>query len=285
MRPFSRKWNKKAVWLDNLVGSADGRLPTTFIILLKVKVMVICEKCGMELKNKAGLSQHIKTCSGEEKKDNSIYLKNGIYVCPYCGKSFSKYGIHHHINFIHLNVKNAMKGSKAWNKGLTAKNNSIVEKYSTTLRKRFKDEEIVSSFKGRHHTLKTKEVISKKLSINNRGGRCKWFLVNGQKVQGTWERDIAQKLTELGIEWEKIKLGNMSIPYEMEGKKRYYTPDFYLPDFNIFLEVKGFWWGRDREKMNIVMSQTNRNIIIIEEEKYKKILQCTCSSAVVRALV
>lgn len=93
-------------------------------------------------------------------------------------------------------------------------------------------------------------------------------------MQGTWERNVAMKLEELGIEWRKLKVHKDTLEYIMDGKIRCYTPDFYLPTYDIFLEIKVYWWGRDKEKMDIVLkTYPNKNIVIIEKEQYEKILQ------------
>ena len=115
--------------------------------------------------------------------------------------------------------------------------------------------------------------LSEKQSLNNTGGKCKWYTVAGQKVQGTWERNVALKFEELSIEWVKLKTHNDILKYEVDGKIKSYTPDFYLPFYNVYLELKGYWWGNDREKMNIVLAQhKDKNILVIEETDYKKIL-------------
>jgi hypothetical protein len=107
-------------------------------------------------------------------------------------------------------------------------------------------------------------------STKNRGGRCKWFEVSGQKVQGTWERDLAMKMDAVGIIWVKC---SKSIPYEIEGKIKRYTPDFYLPEFDHYLELKGYWWGNDKEKMEAVLSQhPHLRIVIVEKEDYLQAL-------------
>lgn len=60
----------------------------------------------------------------------------------------------------------------------------------------------------------------------------------------------------------------------MDGKVRSYTPDFYLPKENIYLEIKGYWWGDDKRKMEIVVeTYKDTKFVIIEKEEYKKILQ------------
>lgn len=101
-----------------------------------------------------------------------------------------------------------------------------------------------------------------RMSENNPGGKCKWYEVSGKKVQGRWERDFALKLNELLIKWERCK----SWLYIKDTEQKRYTPDFYLPDRDIYIEIKGYWWGDDRKKMNCVIAQhPEKNIIIIEE--------------------
>lgn len=116
------------------------------------------------------------------------------------------------------------------------------------------------------------ENLSTTQSIKNRGGRCKWYEVSGVLVQGTWERDIAIKLTEQNIRWKKVR--EYPLLYTKNEKIHRYSPDFYLPDFLCYLEIKGHWWGSDREKMDLVISQNpDVKIYIIEKIEYQKIMQ------------
>lgn len=117
-----------------------------------------------------------------------------------------------------------------------------------------------------------RDKLSKEQSLMNRGGKSKWFEVNGIKVQGTWEYNIALKFEELNISWQKPKTNNDVWLYLKDGKIKSYSPDFYLPEFDVFIEIKGHWWGDDREKMRIVKeTYPDRKIIIVEKEEY---LQC-----------
>lgn len=110
--------------------------------------------------------------------------------------------------------------------------------------------------------------ISKQQSLKNNGGKSKWFTVAGKKVQGTWERDLALAFEELNIKWERCK----PWPYTINEEIKHYTPDFYLPDYDLYIEVKGYWWGNDREKMDAVIEQyPDRKIEIIEADLYKEI--------------
>lgn len=181
-----------------------------------------------------------------------------------------------HFTQMHTGVKDTShrgkpKGAKAWNKGLTITDPRVAKGVETYFR-RLAAGEISPAFKGRKHSGETRNKISLSQAGNNRGGRCKWFEVNGIKVQGTWERDFAIKLSEFGIKWQKVK--SFTEQYvDDQGVTRRYTPDFYLEDFDIFIELKGYWWGNDKRKMEIILSSTKSKIIVIEKDEYKRFIQ------------
>lgn len=106
--------------------------------------------------------------------------------------------------------------------------------------------------------------------MNNPGGRCKWYRFNGQSLQGTWELRFAKRLTELEIDWIKVR---KPWRYVSGEKTKNYTPDFYLPENDTFVELKGYWWGRDKEKMELVTTQyPDRKLWIIEKKEFEKFL-------------
>lgn len=113
---------------------------------------------------------------------------------------------------------------------------------------------------------------SESFSLNNPGGKCKWYIVNGIKVQGSWERDVALKLNEDNICWTRPKKDQL-LWYTIDNKTKSYAPDFYLPTLDIFLEIKGYWWHNDRMKMDIVQNQhPDKKIIIIEKDSFDYII-------------
>ena len=60
----------------------------------------------------------------------------------------------------------------------------------------------------------------------------------------------------------------------MDGAYHSYAPDFYLPDYNLWLEVKCYWWGNDKRKMNIIkLTFPERKIVIVEKDGYEKIMR------------
>lgn len=118
--------------------------------------------------------------------------------------------------------------------------------------------------------VKARKRQSERMSENNPGGKSKWFELDGKKVQGTWELNFAIHCNENGIAWERCKPWK----YVMDGKVRNYTPDFYIPSKNLYIEIKGRWWGDDRRKMDCVIEQhPDKNILIIEKEQYNKLLE------------
>lgn len=167
-------------------------------------------------------------------------------------------------------------GRIPWNKGKKAADDPHIEAKSALMKSlneqgRMKHD---PPFLGRKHTEETKLKISTKMSHNNKGGRCKWYDVSGQKVQGTWERDVALKLDELSIKWKKLKTNKDVLQYNIDGNIKSYTPDFLLIDLGIFLEIKGYWWGNDKNKMIAVKEQhPDKRIVIIEKREFEKIMQ------------
>jgi hypothetical protein len=80
-------------------------------------------------------------------------------------------------------------------------------------------------------------------SSSNRG-RTKQIIVDGLKLQGQWEVDFYNWCKETDIHVERPTQG---FPYEWNGLRTYY-PDFYLPELDLFVEVKGYEIDRDRAK-------------------------------------
>ena len=201
------------------------------------------------------------------KQLNQEWLQtNGLYKCPYCDKEYTKKGICSHIWRMHTDGKThkTYNGKKvAWNKGLTKYTNTSVANAGQTLSNKIKQGIIKPGFLNKKHTIKTRNIISKKLSKNNKDGRCKWYdyiKPNGDliKLQGTWELRFAKILIFIDPNWIKPGVGCKSHSFiwiDNIGNKHTYTPDFYSPKLNKYFEIKGYWWGNDKLKMQYVISQ------------------------------
>lgn len=88
---------------------------------------------------------------------------------------------------------------------------------------------------------------------------------DGSKVlmDSTWEVAMAERLDHLKIAWDRRE--DMKLKYfSKTGRKRNYIPDFYLPDHDIYIEVKGYWTDAARYKMENVMEVNEVKIVILE---------------------
>lgn len=66
---------------------------------------------------------------------------------------------------------------------------------------------------------------------------------------GTWEKTISELLTEVGINWQREP---QSFEYNYLDTTHLYYPDFYLPDYDCFIEVKGIETEKDYIKWKVV---------------------------------
>lgn len=94
---------------------------------------------------------------------------------------------------------------------------------------------------------------------------------NGISLGSTYELKLAKSLDEFEILWIKPKKIKYIDPF---GKSRTYEADFYLPEYNVYLDPKndflinninprlGF---KDTEKIRLVSEQNNVRIIILNK--------------------
>lgn len=89
----------------------------------------------------------------------------------------------------------------------------------------------------------------------------KWF-------KSSWEANFAKWCDGSGIKWEyepkafEVKLNKIT----------HYTPDFYLPEFDCYIEIKGRWMNDAKEKINtFFIKYPNINLQIFEQKKLKEL--------------
>ncbi len=241
--------------------------------------MVKCE-CGKQYEKQSSLNSHARFCDKYVKtiKHVSKYkINENLYICE-CLKEFNNHqALNGHFCFclIHRNgelpavskigIKGQMTG---WNNFTDDDISKIKIKSGETSKVKIKSGEIIPHFRGKKHTIESKEKmsLSRQNVLENNESHCKWYSIfNGEKeikVQGTWERDIAIYLTECNIKWERKQI------VYLEYKR--YTPDFYLPEYNIYLEIKGWWREYDILKTKNVLKEHNINLLLIDSLKILK---------------
>ena len=83
------------------------------------------------------------------------------------------------------------------------------------------------------------------------GSRKTFYYINrtqGEVVlESSWELKVAERLDELNISWIRP---NPREWFDKEGKSRLYYPDFYLTDYNIYLDPKNpYCMSLDKDKI------------------------------------
>jgi predicted transcriptional regulator len=90
-----------------------------------------------------------------------------------------------------------------------------------------------------------KHSVSMKLAVQNNPesytssnrGRTKQIIYDGVKFQGNWELDFYKWCKEHNVNC--VRYAGKGFKYEWNGIRTYF-PDFYLPDKNIYVVVKGY---------------------------------------------
>ena len=223
-------------------------------------------------------------------KEDWLNKNTNKYSCPHCGKEYSKKGISSHIWRKHTEIGRkfktpSRKGEKAWNKGLTKENDDRVKRYSEKSASSRKgnnyeigfcskeSREFQSSIEGRkEQSERMKEVVIKNpqsYSANNVSGRVKTFSKTyfglEMKFKGTWELEVANKLYENNIKFTNI-IKPIEYFWKESGKNHLYFPDFYLEDYDLYIEVKGYERERDLDKWASI-----DNLVVLKEKEIKEI--------------
>ncbi len=230
----------------------------------------LCIRCGAPLKIPSRQSRHCKSCSAHISSNPSR---------PEVRERISK----------------SNKGNIAWNKGLTAesakdtlwiKNLSI---YNATQKG--------VTLEERHGSERAAEIrakLSKKLSgtKNPMYGRppkeTKTYTKSGYRedlghyVRSSWEADIARVFRYLG--WEYQYEPQTFELVKANGSTITYTPDFYVPEQNIFYEIKGWMDDVSAEKIALFNEQYPDLTLIVMDKtlfaefqvKYADLVEWEC---------
>lgn len=197
---------------------------------------------------------------------HAIRKSNKIWKCNYCNiefKSLQELELHRHNHSAEIKAEICRLGHiKA---GKTYSENQKTGKTK-------------NAWLGKHHSVEARQKISKKRSeqvvnefLPKEWVHTKWYKVKNLKneefsVRGTWEVNVAKHLNDLGIYWIKAK----PIAYKSDIV-RHYTPDFYLPQTDEYIEVKGRYTDVDKAKMKLVKEQyPSIRIYFLLQDKYRK---------------
>ena len=246
--------------------------------------MYICKYCGREFESRFKLNAHIGWCknnpnakskcnfnseSGKEKM-RLLNEKRDDLFCKYCGKqcknlnSLKQHEVRCKNNPSFIFVKDNLyeyrlklqSGDKiVWNKGLTKDTDDRVKAQGETFHNRYENGEIKVWCEGltkdtderiKQYASKISETISSKIEDSD------WHCQTKKRIEykddvfdSDWEFEFVKFLDVHNIKWiRKIS----PFIYIYENSEHRYFPDLYLPDYDLYIEIKGYCTEKDKAK-------------------------------------
>ena len=230
--------------------------------------LINCEICNKRF-GKLQIEKHIEICK------ETFFIKK---LCAQCGVEIKKYNTfcsktcsNHHrrpSKEQKLKTSKSLKG-RQYNKELYTekqckhckKNISPIQgKKTPTICKPRCDEAFANLSSSLSKALKGKAG-----GYREGGGRGKGASINGIWFDSTWEIEFAKRLDSLKIKWSRDYKNHKFEYTDLDGRNRKYYPDFYLDDFKIYVEVKGYWTAQTKYKMEqVIKNNQNQKFLILE---------------------
>ena len=184
--------------------------------------MYTCKYCGKECKNLNSLRQHEIRCKENPDRISLSYIKK--------------------LDQTKIKRNPSNQYIKAKKLGLPIP--EVSQKTRDKLSKIWKGKKLPQELKDKISKGMQRAVRENpdSYSASNVNGRVKKVEYNGILLDSSWEVEVAKYLDSNNIKWERPKIG---LEYEWNDVKRVYYPDFYLPEYNRYIEVKGYIRDRD----------------------------------------
>lgn len=260
---ISTEWKKITIYVRFHVVNEDNYMK------LKYK---ICPKCNKEIGPQA-FKRHVDKCESIKKNINYFELgffeiiSNDFVRCLKCNKIIKnkkQYANNHYSRAHVLDKKHFTKNAKE-----KIAKTKIGKKHSIEHKKKI-SESVRSSYTDEMRRVKSELAIK-----NEFGGTISGRVIEydhfGEKVnlQSSYELKVAKSLDENNIKWIRPKYFFWN---DCNNKKHRYYPDFYLIDYDVYLDPKSdylieninpYFGMSDKEKIKTVELQNNVKIVIL----------------------
>lgn len=153
------------------------------------------------------------------------------------------------------------KTQVSWNTGLTKETDERLLRISLLSKGK------IGTFKGKRHSKETKEKISAIMAekMKNRYTASKREEYNGIKLESSWEVILAKDLDANNIKWTRPA---PLLWRDDAGQLRRYYPDFYLIDYNIYLDPKNSYVQKlDKRKFELVIEQNKIKLFMLNKHQ------------------
>lgn len=192
-------------------------------------------------------------------------------ICKHCKKEFDKKSISNHSRWCDLNPKRSQYNENLYKARAAKTNFNNQFTYGAIVSDETKEKQRLAST-GRKHTEETKQHLREK-ALASPHRRLKKGVVEyrGILLDSSWELELAKRLDELKIKWVRPD----PIPWvDKEGIIHNYFPDFYLEDYDLFLDPKNPYAIKvQKKKLDCLLTQY-KNIVIIDS--IEKCRQYSC---------
>jgi hypothetical protein len=211
---------------------------------------MVCQYCNKECKNSNSHRNHERLC---KQNPNRQEIKSpGFSLYNKQIKSGDRTGTNQFIKAKQLGLPTPIVSAETREK--ISNSSKISSKEYWTLENKKKRSEIMQQA-----VLNNPDSYSSK----NVCGRTKKIIYNGFELNGSWELLVAKWLDDNNIKWTNIV---NPIEYNWNNSIHLYFPDFYLLDYDWYLEVKGYERERDLCKWAVVP-----NLTVIKQKEIQQI--------------
>lgn len=223
--------------------------------------------------------------------NKSNFNKEQILYCQYCGKickSLNSLKNHERLCKENPNRQESPFVNYNKNRNRTQHSNQYIKAKLLGLPMPIVTDEtkakISKANTGKKHKDEVKQKIKESVqqNINNDNwhlsfSKARTIEYKGYKFQGSWEVAFAKYLDNLNITWERP---NKKFNYIYNNDNHKYLPDFYLPKYNLYIEIKGYptqrdfcKWEQFTDDLDIYFGDDLYNLGIIEsyKDRYKNI--------------
>jgi hypothetical protein len=214
-----------------------------------------CPDCNANI-SAQNYKRHVITCGGKgtsiHKEELRKYqVKNTIYNCKLCSKTFT--------------TAQALSGHTQRSHILKDKQAEYGKKGSITKLEMADRGEISISYPHSEETKNLMSIIAcERLAKHSKYSKNTEYKP-GIILESSFEVRTAIILDSLNIEWTKVRKGYI---WDDNGKTRRYIPDFYLPDYNIFLDPKNdYLIKKDKKKIDSAMLLNNIKVVVLSDSQ------------------